>query len=267
MDLSEVLSNPLFIPLLVASITIVGNACFLYWLRKWQYRAEYIVRNVENTYIPLVAEIHERLEYFNRFLESPTSLKYSFQTLESVKKKGLFEFIKSHDKKLYEKLILFYNQIYPKLEELVKFQDETNKAIFQEWVGYIEEVVSDKKAKDYSNSFVSELFRKGLFAYLLSGRKEEISKIWLESLYQTAQANKLYSPYLKPKDGHIVFSKGGKFPTFNVSQGDLTKLQELSQPKLQKLLDLYKQTKASVNDEVVKGLVPMMQKYITNPLS
>jgi len=64
-----------------------------------------------------------------------------------------------------------------------------------------------------------------------------------------------------------VFSKGGKFPTFDVSQGDLTKLQELSQPKLQKLLDLYKQTKASVNGEVVKGLVPMMQKYITNPLS
>lgn len=266
MDLSEVLSNPLFIPLLVAFITIVGNACFLYWLRKWQYRAEYIVRNVENTYIPLVAEMHERLKYFDIFLENPSALKYSFETLENVKKKGLFEFIKSHDKKLYEKLILFYNQIYPKLKELVKLQDETNKVIFREWGGYIEEAVSDKKAKDCSNSFVSELFHKGLFALLLSDRKEEISKIWLESLYETAQANKLHCPSLKPKDGYTVYPKGTS-PTFDVSEDDLTKLQELSRLKLQKLLDIYKQTKVSINDEVVKGLIPMMQKYITNPLS
>jgi len=266
MDLSEILSNPLFVPLLVAFITILVNVCFLYWLRKWQYRAEYIIRNVEKTYIPLVAEIHERLECFNRFPENPSGLKYSFKMLESVKKKGLFEFIKSHDEKLYEKLILFYNQIYPRFRELVRLQKETDEAIFREWGGYIKKAVSDKEAKDYSNSFVSEIFRKGLFALLLSGRKEEISKIWLESLYQTAQANKLHCPSLKPKDGYTVYPKGTS-PTFDVSEDDLTKLQELSRPKLQKLLDLYKQTKASINDDVVKGLVPMMQKYITNPLS
>jgi len=101
MDLSEILSNPLFVPLLVAFITIAFNAIFLYLLRKWQYRTEYIIRNVEKTYIPLVAELHDRLEQFNNFLESPDGLHYSFEKLEEIKKSGLFEFIRSHDKKLW----------------------------------------------------------------------------------------------------------------------------------------------------------------------
>ena len=47
----------------------------------------------------------------------------------------------------------------------------------------------------------------------------------------------------------------------------MKELIELSYPRIQKLLNFYSQIEASLEDEVVKGLVPMMQKYITNPLS
>lgn len=266
MDLIDILTNPLFVPLLVALITISFNAYFLYWLRKWQYRAEYINRNVEKTYIPLVAEINDRLEYFNRFLEDPNSLKWSFETLERIKKSGLFEFIKSHDKKLYEKLNLFYNDIYPKFGELDELQRETRDAISLDWIRYIEDIIEDKDVKKYANNFVFQLFNKGLYVLLLNGRTEEISKIWNETLYYITQTYQLYSPYVVSKGRIKVFPKG-KFPTFNVSQDEIEKLMELSSPKLQNLLNFYRQIKSLLDDEVVNCLVPMMQKYITNPLS
>jgi len=111
MDLSDILNNPLFIPLITVSLTFVLNVVFLYWLRKWQYKREYIMRNVEKTYIPLTAELHEKLERFNRFLEYPYGLQCRFDKLEEIRNSGLFEFIRSHDKKLFDSLVLFYTQI------------------------------------------------------------------------------------------------------------------------------------------------------------
>ena len=270
MDLTEILSNPLFVPLLVAVITIAFNVVFLFLLKKWQYRTEYIIRNVENTYIPLVAEIHDKLELFDRFLETPYldwRMLIHFEELENVKKSGLFEFIRSHDKKLYEKLDLFYRQIYPRFRELFEFHQETRKTIGSDWTDYITNVITDEKAKKHSSAFVSELFQKGLYALLLKGRTEEISKIWNETLFSITQTYRLYSPYIKVDENKIKMFHGGKFPTFNVSEDNLKELVELSHPKIQKLLDLYNQIKASLEHEVVKGLIPMMQKYITNPLS
>lgn len=90
MNSAEILNNPLFVPLLATVITIASNVFFLYWLRRWQYRAEYIIRNVEKTYIPLLAEIHDRLVTFDRFLEKPRNLSYSFEELDNIKNLDIF---------------------------------------------------------------------------------------------------------------------------------------------------------------------------------
>jgi len=88
MNLGDILINPLFVPLLVAVITIISNICFLYWLRKWQYKAVYITRNIEKTYIPLVAEINDRIEQLDRFLIRPKDLHYKFEKLEEIKNRN-----------------------------------------------------------------------------------------------------------------------------------------------------------------------------------
>lgn len=165
-----------------------------------------------------------------------------FEELENVKKSGLFEFIRSHDKKLYEKLDLFYSQIYPKLAELIELHGKTRKETLLEWIDYIANVISDEKTKNQSRNFVNKLFQRGMYGLLLNSRTEEISKIWNETLSSIT-------------------------PSLSVSQDNMKELIELSHAKIQKLLDLYNQIKASLEHEVVKGLIPMMQKYIRNPLS
>jgi len=47
----------------------------------------------------------------------------------------------------------------------------------------------------------------------------------------------------------------------------MKKLTAMSKLRVKGLILLYKQIKASVETEIINGLVPMMQKYIANPLS
>ena len=270
MDLSEVLSNPLFVPLLVALITIVVNAYFLYWLRNWQYRTEYIIRNVEKTYIPLVAEIHERLEQFNNFLKNPDGLHYRFEQLEGIKKSGLFEFIRSHDKKLFDSLIHFYTQIYPKFEELYKLQIKTRESIRKDWIDYIEGIIDDKNVKKYAGSLVSEFFQLPTFINLLDVniRLEEFSKKWNESLVCVTEKYNLKNPYVRVSEDKVRASpRVGSPSVFNVSQDEINNLLRLAQPKIQKLLDFFGEIRVELQRNVINDLIPRLQKYITNPLS
>jgi len=266
-DLNEVLTNPLFFPLLVAIITIISNAVFLYWLRKWQYRAEYIITNVQKTYIPVVSEINDGLEHLNRFLEAPSSLKWTFETLEATKKSGLFEFIRSHDQKLYEKLTLFYDTIRPRFGELNVLQEKTKQAIRADWTQHIRNVVSDGKAREYAGMFVNEVLTDHMFIQFLNGRTEGFSRTWNEKLYSLSRSHNLFVPYVKVAPDKIMVSRTSKTCTFDVSEDEIPKLIQLSQPKLKELHDFYNQVRDLVNKEVVRSLVPMMQKYITNPLS
>lgn len=248
MSLAEIINNPLLVPLLVAVITIVSNVFFLYWLRRWQYKTEYVIRNVEKTYIPLLAEIHDRLVTFDRFLEKPRNLSYSFEKLDNIKKSGLLEFIKSHDKKLYGKLKFFDSEIRPKLKQLTELLATTRAAIKEEWSNHIKDAVS------HSDTFVNRLLDRGLVVLLLHDKKEEISKIWN---WSSSFMVHNYPNITQIQAAHIQ----------RVFPEKIDELLNLSRPRIQKLLDFYNQLRTLVDDEVVNGLIPMMQKYITNPLS
>lgn len=130
---AEILGNPLFVPLLVAILTILTTAYFNYWLRKWQYRREYVISNVEKTYIPILAEINEKLDGFDKFLENPNGLDSTFAEMEKIRLSGLFEFVRSHDKKLHSNLELFYCKIYPRFRELSRLWFEFPRFIVSEW--------------------------------------------------------------------------------------------------------------------------------------
>lgn len=245
MDLGEILSNPLFVPLLVALITIVANAFFLYWLRKWQYKAEYIISNVEKTYIPLTAEIHDRLEQFDKFLSNPSGLHYAFETLEKIRKSGLFDFIREHDKKLFDSLDFFYNKIYPKLEELSEIQRNVRNAISRDWIRHIEDTTQNEATKISAKSFIGDLFESEIFASMLNKRTKEISKKW----------NRNRTDFSNRHQG------------FEIAENEIDTLLQLAQPKIEEILGFYNELKIQLDEHVINELIPRMQKYIGNPLS
>jgi len=266
-DFSEILTNPLFIPLLVAIITIISNAVFVFWLRKWQYKAEYIINNVQKTYIPMVSEINDRVGRLNEFLEHPSRLKWTFETVEATRKSGLFEFIRSHDMQLYQKLTLFQDKICPKLEELDVLQGKTKQTIRDDWAQHIRNVISDQKAKEYAAMFVNEVLTDHMFIELLNGRTEGFPRTWNEKLYSLSYSYNLFVPYVKVAPDKILISRSSRTRTFDVSEDEIPKLIQLSQPKLKELHDFYNQVRVLIDKEVVRGLVPMIHKYVTNPLS
>lgn len=267
MALSEIPSNPYFIPLIVAFLTIGLTAYFNYWLRKWQYRREYIISNVEKTYIPLLAELNDLLVVFNHFLEDPYNPNWKLEKMENIKKSGLFEFIKNHDRKLGDRLTFFYDKIRPRFGELDKIQQETKKHIQEMWTDHVSSMISDKEARKHSDVFVESLFTSGLYSMLLKGEFEKASVIWDARAHQVTEQFGLYVNYAQVEKDRIQVSPNAKIPTFAPSSEELDKLWKMSQPVIQKLLDYYKQTKEMLDKEVIDGLIPMMQKYVTDPLA
>lgn len=267
MELVEVLSNPLFVPLLVAVITIVANAFFNYWLRKWQYRREYIISNVEKTYIPLVAEIQDKLEIFNKYFEDPYNPNFNFDKMENIKKSGLFEFIKNHDRKLGDKLTFFYESIYPRFKKLDEIQQRTWKQVREMWGSHISNLLSDKKAKDHSDTFVQYLFSDGIYSMLLKGEIGKAEGIWYGRTHQIAEQFNLYVNYKQVEKDRIQVFRNAKLSTFDPPSEELEKLWKLSEPRIKDLLDYYRQTKELLDTEVTDCLIPMMKKYITDPLA
>jgi len=267
MEYAEILGNPLFVPLLVAILTILTTAYFNYWLRKWQYRREYVISNVEKTYIPLLAEIQDNLKSFNRFLETPYDLTFDFEKMESIKKSGLFEFIRNHDKKLGDGLILFYENIYPRFQKLVELEQETRHQILEIWTSHISRLISDETARRCSKTFVNYLYNDGLYLMLLNGKLSEGCAIWDSRVHKMTEEFNLYANNRQAEKGKVKVLSNVKFPTFAPSSQELEILGELSRPMMESLLAYHNQTKELVETEVVNGFIPLMQKYIIDPLA
>jgi hypothetical protein len=266
MEFTDILGNPLFVPLIVAILTIVTTSYFNYWLRKWQYRREYTIRNVEKTYVPLLAEIDDNLRVFDQYLEDPYFPKWSFEKLEGIRKSGLFEFIKNHNGKLGDKITLLHGNIYPRFGKLDELQQETKKQICEIWTEHISSLLPDAKAKTHSGTFVNYLFANGLYVMLLKGELAKGEGIWYGQISRITNDYDLYTDYVQEK-GRILVSHNAKIPTFAPSSNELKTLEKLSHAKVQKLLDYYNQTKDLLDKEVVNGLIPMMQRYVTDPLA
>ncbi|XES76292.1 MAG: hypothetical protein ACBZ72_08900 [Candidatus Bathyarchaeia archaeon] len=244
MAVVDVFANPLFIPLLAASLTVVGNAVFLFMVRKWEYRSQYIISNVKETYIPLLSEIHTKKETFENFLERPDMLRTDFVELERIRKSGLFEFMMAHDKRLYEKIALFSNQICPRFRELSKLNAETRRHIYEDWKTYITQFSID--AHD-AGVIANWILDHGVYRDLLNERKLNLSEKLFEAKFD------MFENGLHPK---------GPFGYPN----QCDELLRLSAPHIQKLRLYYIDTAKLIEIEVTNGLIPLMQKYIRHPI-
>lgn len=244
MNLGDILINPLFVPLLVAVITIISNICFLYWLRKWQYKAVYITRNIEKTYIPLVAEINDRIEQLDRFLTRPKDFHYKFEKLEEIKKSELFEFVRNHDKKLYNCLEFFYDKIYPKFKELNELKKNVQESIRWSWINHIEKIAQNEITKSVANNFITDLFNSHIFVSVFTERTEEILEKW----------NKSRTDFIN------------RFKVFKVAENEIYVLIKIAQPKVNELRAFYYNLKSQVSKNVTDDLIPRMRKYISSPL-
>ena len=267
MDLIEVLTNPLFIPLLVSIITIMSNAIFLYWLRRWQYRTEYAITNIEKIYIPLVAELHDRLRTLNNFIQNPKYLNHNFREIDRIKNTGSIEFLRSHDRSLYEKLMRFNNEIRPNFKELADQYSDTEKWIKDEWTSYIEQALSDRKAREYAGTFVAQLIEMSLIVFLLTGNIDEIRRIWNDKLHMFVRTYNLHDPYVKTSKDKVMIAKGVKSPTFDLLDEHIEELVRMSQSKIQQLKESHSQFKAIADQKEVKDLIPSLQKYIRDPIA
>jgi hypothetical protein len=205
--------------------------------------------------IPLLAEIDDNLRVFKQYLENPDFPTWSFEKLEGIRKSGLFEFVKNHNRKLGDKLILLYENIYPRLGKLNELQQETKKQICEIWTEHIGSLLSDTKAKTHSGTFVNFLFANGLYIMLLKGEVGKGSGIWYEQASQMAERFNLYTSIVQEK-GRMLVSHNAKISSFAPSSNELETLERLSQAKVQKLLNYYNQTKNLLDKEVVNGLIP-----------
>lgn len=207
-------------------------------------KGQYIINNIERTYVPIVKEIQRIVDnYLDFFGQNFSSRHSTIATFNDAKKylfsqirnEGYFDIITSYNRKLSERIIHFYDDILPKLRETEEVNMEVEIAIENIWQAFIE--------KKYASE------RQGANLDYLG--------------QQLMQKNKqiLYNGQ------HHLWAIGSGLPLDeHIATESKKELIDLAKPHMQKLIEKYKQGLELLQKENVSQLIEDLRKTIGNPI-
>lgn len=226
--------------------------------QKIQVLREYITDIVQKEYPALNEEMTINSETLDNYLEKP-NVNFDFSELSKFCDRGLDEFMKRHHRDLHSMVNSFHKNILPKFNEL-KIR-ELMERLFDISSHQLRESLP-REAVDTSERIAS-VISKIINPYyiipdLLNDRDEEVR-------------NKI-EKCIRAGTSHIYREKAER-PFVIKGQTDVINYDRISQmilgkakPEATYLVDKFKKLK-KINDREVKGkLLPLLQKYISNPI-
>lgn len=202
-------------------------------------RAQYIINNIEKTYVPIVKEIQRIVDnyqnFFGQFLTFghytiATSDKEDYQ-FNHIRNEGYFEIVKSYNLKLANLIIHFYDNVVPRLRETEVMNREVDNEIIQAWDKYLHERY---------------------------GNREDIRDL----ARQILQENK-HALYNNPDSRWRVPSYEIEKAILDECKGELI---EIAKPGMQKLYDKHGQGLEVLKNEQVDKLIDALRRTIGNPI-
>lgn len=226
--------------------------------QKIQALREYIKDIVREVYPALFQEMKFNSEILDDYLEKP-NINFNFPELGEVYDRGFEEFMKKHHKDLFSMVDSFHKNTLPKFDELD--------------VGKLMKKLSDvsshhlraslpKEVAGTSESIAHDLFNSINRYYaipdLLNDRDKEVR-------------NKIEG-CIVDRTSHIYQEKA-KTPFITREQKEAINYERISQEILEKakpeakyLVDRFKKLKQRYDCEVKDKLLPLLQRYISNPV-
>jgi hypothetical protein len=220
---------------------------------------EYVTSIVRENYQPLFSEIKRNSERLDNYLEKP-DVSFSFPEIGKIYDKGLNEFMKRYHKDLFLFVDYFQKGILHKFNELDALRIQSRERIFDIWSKHLRELLP-REVADTSESIAEHLVKITnpyyVLPHLLNRRKEETR-------------NRIEGCVLD-KTSHIYREKAkrpfiirGRSETINFDKISQS-LIEKADPEITNFLEAYNKLNRQNEREVRGKLLPLLQKYISNP--
>lgn len=263
MDLETLLE---FLPYVIPLATAVVGWVLGYYLglrsQKIQTRQKYVTDTVKEQYPSLFAEMRRNSEYIDHFLEKPI-VTFQFLVLTEFLKKRLGALMKKHHADLFQTVNNFAEKIQPKFEELNTLRFNIHNELYKIWHTYIHETLLGAYPEWVSERIGDDLIKTvnqyNVLSELLSKKHNSMARKVEKSIVErTAE--------IKEQE----MEKRHKIRGIPVGDTDFDKvtesLVELAKPKIESILKVYAFLKEQ-NDTEIKGkIIPLLNKYIGNPV-
>lgn len=225
-----------------------------------QVLREYITGTVKDEYPLLFSEIKRNSERVDNYLDNPFD-SFSFPQLEQVYNKGRDEFMKKHHKDLFLLVDSLYNQIRPKLKKLQNLGLESRQKLFVVWSNHLRKSLPSE-AKGTSERIAEHLLTTvnphNVWSLLLNERDEQIRNR-IEACYTERTAHIYREEAKRP---FVIERERQEISFEEISQT----LIEKAKPHIASLKKMFKELKMHNDKEVKAELLPLLQKYISNPV-
>jgi len=225
---------------------------------------EYITGIVKDKYPLLFSEMKRNLEFLDNFLENPDTARVAcvFPELDEIYNRGLEEFMKRHHKDLFLLIDSFQKKIRPKFEELDILVMKSMKKIQHILEVHLRKSLP-KEAVDTSGIIARDLIgTTNIATYalpdLLNERDEEIRNK-IEKCFWNRTSH-IYRE--KAKRPFVIEGERQEISFEEISQT----LIEKAKPHIASLKKMFKELKMQNDKEVKAKLLPLLQKYISNPI-
>lgn len=254
----------ILIPILVS---VLVSAIVSYFVVRKTQKTQIIGRHVRETtkeeYRPLFNEMRRNTELLDNYLEKPF-VHFSFPKLVSIYNEGVDGFMKSHHRDLFLVVDSFRKNILPKFNELYSLKTESVKKVFDIWLNYLRKSLpeEDLSRGDIIGRIPEDLLTTinpyNVLPLLLNGKDGEVR-------------NKIEGCILD-RTSHI-YQKKAKRSFVNRGQAKVINYNEISQtlldktkPEISKIVGKHKELKKQNDSEVKEKLLPLLKKYISNPI-
>jgi len=242
--------------------------------QKIQALREYIIGTVKEEYPLLFSEIRRNSGYLDTYLENP-DFDFAFSRLKNFFDRGLDDFMKKHHRDLFLKIDLFQKEILSKIKELDLLTIETKEKILDYWFKYLT-VSLPKEMADESERIASDLVKEserivsdltknvGSSYYVLpdllnkryAGIRDKIEACIMD---RTSQM------YRERKESMLAYALRKQSESVNFDEISQSLIEKVK-PEIANLVEAYKELKKQNDEEVKEKLLPLLQKYISNPI-
>lgn len=252
----------ILIPVLVS---VIVSAMVGYLLgskrQKKQILQGHITGIAGEEYPSLFDELRRNSEQLDNYLNYPF-VTFNFPKLDQLYNRGLEEFIRKHHKDLFSVIDSFRKNVLPKFKELHSLKKESVKKIFDIWLSYLRKYLPEEDLSRGNiigripEDLLTTINPYNILHLLLNGRDEEVrNKIEGCILDRTSHI------YQKKRS----FVNRGQAKVINYDE-IYQALMDKAKPEIANIVDRYKELKKQNDNEVKERLLPLLQKYISNPI-
>jgi len=255
------------IPWVLSVIVPISTAIGGYYLglrsQKTQILREYVKETVKEYYPPMLLEIQRNTEYLDGYLEYPFK-DFQFSVLADFLKKGYGSLMKKHHADLFESVSYFSDKIKPRILALNTLRGGVHDKLFQIWKPYLYEelpAVYKNASESIAGDLIRSVGRDTVLAELLKedydSMATKVERCIEEKTTPFRDATYRKSPFYELKG----------IPVGEIDHKKITKsLIEKAKPTIEEILKAYNYAKEQ-NDKETKGkILPLLQKYISNPI-